>query len=184
MNTPKRNHFVPRNYLKAWSNDGCRIFQLDKTAINPVPKLVGLRDAGVERFIYTTEMEQIFGREVEIPAWPVLAKLRGRMPVKRPELDPLFRYLVAQMARTPRMRDLLKAHSNEAAQAAINEFAAMGIDLPAHNFDVERISTRYEELIPLFQLHQPPLALQAIRNMTWTVNFLGPAGEFITNHWC
>ena len=180
MNVPKRNHYVPRKYLRAWSADEHRVFQMDKTAERSTAKLVGIGDAGVQKFLYPPEMEKYFGRQVEIPAWPLVQKMRSQDGVTAIELRPLFSYLVAQMVRTPWMKATLKSQSRDAAQDFIDAARRDGIDLTAHGYGLDRIQSRYEEVIDQAPMHRSLRAERAMQNMTWSVVTLGPFGEFIT----
>ena len=181
MNTPKRNHYVPRNYLTAWSDDGCRILQMDKTAETSTAKLVGIGDVGVQKFFYPPEMEGYFGREVETPAWPVLRKLRSQDRVTATELRPLFSYLAAQMVRTPWMKAMIMNRSHEAAQELIDTARKDGIDLPAYGYGLVQIQARYEEIVEQAPMHRSQKAERAMQRMIWSVVRLGPFGEFITS---
>ena len=181
MNVPKRNHYVPRKYLRAWSVDERRIFQMDKTGEGSTAKLVGIGDAGVQKFFYPPEMEGYFGRAVETPAWHVVQKLRNQDRVTATELRPLFSYLVAQMVRTPWMKAMLRNRSREAAQDFIDTARKDGIDLPAHGYSLDQIQARYEEIIDQAPMHRSQKAERAMQSMIWSVVRLGPFGELITS---
>ena len=214
MNTPKRTHYIPRNYLKAWSSNGKRIYQLDKTAENPVPKLIGLRDAGVERFFYSPELESVFGKQVEEPAWPMLTKIREHRPVPYREMGGLLSYMVAQYARTPKMRQFLLELSEDIVRDLMNKYRGLGIDLDREGFDDDRLRKMCEELFPIAQLGVDTsryygtdlsslgtvtqsdigsLQFEGMRriisHMEWSIQKLGPFGEFIVSDapvsgWC
>ena len=204
MNVPKRNHYIPKKFSKAWSDDGRRVFQLDKIEDSPTPKLIGLSDAGVQRFFYAPELENIFGKHVENPAWPVLDKIRAHEPVVYSEVGVLLSYTAAQYARTPKMLSFLRDLSNNIVNDTTNKYRALGIDLPNEGFDADRLHEMCECFFPMAQLgldpsrdysdNLPLLARQLQSNaerlllpnlrwmfhwMEWSVQQLGPFGEFI-----
>ncbi len=192
--------------MKAWSLNGKRIYQLDKTAENPVPILIGLRDAGVERFFYSPELESVFGKQVEEPAWPVLRKIREHKFVQYREMGGLLSYMVAQYARTPKMLRFLLELSEDIVRDTMNKYRGLGIDLAREGIDDDRLREMCEQLFPIAQLGldtsryystdltslgtvtksgigslQFPVMRRIISNMEWTIQRLGPFGEFIVS---
>jgi hypothetical protein len=181
MSKTEHNHYLARNYLRAWAPTGQQIYQLDLFAETPKPKLVGVRHAAVERFLYSQEVEAHFERRIERPAWGVLDKLRAHAPVMYAELEPLLAYLVAQLVRTPEARDYLKTLSNPWAQNMIQTYQEQGIDLAAEGFGVDRLVSMHREEIPFAHSHQSEPGLRILRSLEWAVWRLGPVGEFITS---
>lgn len=205
MNTPRRTHYVPRNYLKAWSPDGNRVYQFDKSAGQPGFKFVGLRDAGVERFFYPPELESVFGNRVESRAWPILRRLVTKDAVRGDEMAPFLSYVLVQYARTPKMRKILLELTENVANDTITKYRKLGIDLEKEGFDAANLRAMCEGFFSLLQLgidlgeyrdqdlsslgdrqdamiehlHSPRI-WQVYTSMNWSVFELGPFGEFVT----
>ena len=182
MNKPRRNHYVPKHYLKAWAFEPCQIYQLDKTVDNCVPKPIGVNDAGLERGLYSHEIEKAFNREIERPAQPVINKLRAAEPLKRTEMMPLVRYMLCQIVRTPRYRDFLTEESILEVRAILDEMTALGIDSTRYGYGEDRIASK---TIAGFGRGKGILAAKPARRWSgelfWTAIRLGPVGEFITS---
>ena len=106
------NHYVPKMYLKNWSNDGSTIWMyrrivsnknvelwkkqsIEKTA--SVPNLY----SHIKQDEITDEFENWLNAEVESPAKPVIEKVILGEELTKEELLPLLRYTAAQIVRTP-----------------------------------------------------------------------------------
>ena len=181
MSTTIRNHYLPQNYLMPWSANEAQIWQLDLRADRHVPRFLGVRDAGVERFLYPQEVEEFLTHRVEVPAWSVLKDLRGRATVTRAELEPLLAYLVSQMARTPAGRDYLKNLSYRWAEDVTDRYQAQDVSLEDEGFDKDRLVSMHRDEIPYAHAHISVPGLRILRNLVWEIWRIGPVGEFITS---
>lgn len=175
-----RNHYVTKHYLRAWAPEPDRIYWLDKSAPNPVTKLVGVNDAGVEQDLYADDIEKDFNREVEQPAQPLIDKLRASETLKREEMMPLVRYMLCQIVRTPKYRDFLTEQSVTEVRVILDALARLGVDISEHGYGESLIDSKIREG---FGRHRGILAAKPSRNWSsqlfWTVAKLGPVGEFI-----
>ena len=176
-----RNHYVTKHYLRAWTPEPERIYWLDKSAQDPVPKLVGVNDAGVEQCLYADDIERDFNREVEQPAQPLIDRLRASETLKRAEMMPLVRYMLCQIVRTPRYLDFLTEQSVSEVRVILDALAGLGVDISEHGYGEGLIDSKIREG---FGRHREILAAKPSRNWSnqlfWTVVKLGPVGEFIT----
>lgn len=169
------------NYLMAWSANDAQIYQLDLRADRPEPTLLGVGDAGMEKFLYPQEVEAFFRDQVEAPAWGVLGSLRKGLPVRRVELEPLLSYLVSQMVRTPRMRDHLKTLSTPLAETMIETYREQGVDLSVEGFGVDELVEMHRAEIRHAYAYQSEPGLQLLQSLDWEIWRLGPVGEFVTS---
>ena len=178
MNETKRNHYLPVHYLKAWEVNGEQIFQIDATVRDAFPKLIGIRHAGMERRLYSLEIERWFKDQVEEPAQPVIDKLRATQPVKRNELVPLVRYMLCQCVRSPLYRDHLKRYE---PSRIIADLRASGIDPADYCYDQQRIESMIEERFGTLTINvSSETTRKCVADRGWIVVRLGNWGNFIT----
>lgn len=106
------NHYVPRFYLKNWSEDGKTIYTYsllvsDKNV--PYWRKESIRHVAVWHDLYTRKIEQReiddfeewFDREFEAPAKPVFDKLLKNEQITKAESIIISRFVAAQHIRTP-----------------------------------------------------------------------------------
>ena len=181
MSATIRNHYIPRNYLIAWSANDAQIYQLDLRADTPAPTLLGVGDAGIEKCLYPQKVEEFLRDHVEAPAWSVLKNLRDRTAVTRAELEPLLTYLVSQMVRTPADRDYLNNLSPSWAQSFTDRYLGPDVNLAEEGLGVDRLVSMHRDEIPYFHAHLSAPGLRILRNLVWEMWSLGPVGEIVTS---
>ncbi len=181
MSKTNRNHYNPRNYLRAWTATTEQIYQLDLRAEAPQPKLVGVGDAGVERFLYPQVVEDYLRDYVEGPAWDILARLKLGEQVLLAELEPLYKYMAAQIGRTPAMRDALRNRLDIVRGKVHQEWARNGMGLSHDESDEQFINDGLEWAIDRATTGQSPTLVNLMRQMTWKVYQLNDSEELITS---
>ena len=181
MSKTKRNHYNPRNYLRAWSANDAQIYQLDLRADKPEPTFVGVGDAGIEKFLYPQEVEDYLRDCVEGPAWGVLNKLRRGEQVLLVELEPLYIYVAAQIGRTPAMRDALRNRLDVVRGKVHQEWARHGMGFAQDESDDQLIVDALEHAIDRATTGQSPKIVQVMRRMMWKVYQLEDSEECITS---
>jgi|GEM_PF-3863632 len=112
MPITKKNHFIPKFYLKQWCNDSNQIWCYNLLRLNKnVPKwsekyvkgiayknhLYTYLDSGVE----TSEFEHWLDNEIETPASLALNTLVTSGSISHSQLKSLVRFMIIQQLRTP-----------------------------------------------------------------------------------
>jgi hypothetical protein len=110
--TTAHNHFIPRAYLRNWSQDGKKVFTYSLLVPHEnVPEwdLKSIRSLAAHEHLYTAThsgaesdaFENWIKEEIEDPAAEVLRKVATDVPLNRRELESLVRYAAALDRRTP-----------------------------------------------------------------------------------
>ncbi len=109
----RNNHFVPRSYLKQWSNNGNTVWCYDTivpTEHEKVWKSKGVGGLAYWRDFYTQvgeddsiddSIETLFGEQYEEPAGYALKTLRDGGVLSSEEMAAIVDFAILQMVRTP-----------------------------------------------------------------------------------
>lgn len=106
------NHFVPRLYLKNWSEDRKRIWRYRLLVSHknvPIWDYPSIENVACQSNLYTylieeseiDEIERWFCNEIETPFIGVIGKVLDKATLKKEDFEILIRYFAAQYVRTP-----------------------------------------------------------------------------------
>jgi hypothetical protein len=168
---PKRHHYVPKAYLKAFcdSSGKLRFYRKDKPeqTLHTSPDEVAL-----ERYYYSqptqdgfdhSALESFFG--VEEGKWPdIVGRLRQRVDVND-DLSSIFTFIGLQRVRVPATRDAVETARAELVRAAAKVLDAAG-KLPPKPAGHEDLLERCEVSIdPHQSLHAMPTLLRGMQHV-------------------
>lgn len=121
IKTKKRNHYLPRFYLKGFCDSNSRVWMYDKTnPMHPVDGAPG--DMGLVKKLYhlennenaKDEIENYFEKTVETPASPAFKRLLNKEFPNKTDKQKLSLFFGMLMVRTPVYIDSLRMqHSQE-----------------------------------------------------------------------
>lgn len=111
-NITRRNHYIPRFYLKNWSLDGRTIHTYSILVSNakvPYWTQQSIKNTAIWNDFYTRleggkeidDFEHWFNREFEAPSKPIFVKLLSGQKISREESIILSHFVFAQYVRTP-----------------------------------------------------------------------------------
>lgn len=111
-NISRRNHYIPRFYLKNWSLDGKTIYTYNILVPNakvPYWTQQSIKNSAIWNDFYTRlagkkemdDFEHWFDREFEAPSKPIFDKLLSGQKISREESVILSHFVFAQYVRTP-----------------------------------------------------------------------------------
>ncbi|MBF8747638.1 DUF4238 domain-containing protein [Pseudomonas monteilii] len=174
----KRHHFVPKAYLKAFTNQRGQVFVYRKD--NPGRALPAKPDTTqFERYYYSqplpaggqdnNTLEDIFS-EVE-SAWPALVERLARKESINDDIEPFIQFVALQRARVPAARDAFEAGLAATVKDTVKALVRNG-KLPPPPQGFEDILDKVEVSIdPHQSIHAMPGLIKKIGELFDTVGF-------------
>ena len=104
MPKTKRNHYIPKAYLRHFAspNDPEKVYMFDKQSNNWI--LTNVLNAGAWSDFYSDEDEKWLSDKIEFPAGTALARLRASQPISTNERHQIALYLESMIKRVPSTR--------------------------------------------------------------------------------
>ncbi len=186
-----RSHYVPRYYLRGFSEDGQTLVVYHKEKLKYFVASIG--DVAVRKGFYSEEIEEYLANKIEAPANKTLAKVRRKTPLSEEDKIALSRYIVVMWKRVPRAKQRFKARAPKVAEqerekvhTILREIAAGDpskaelVDQRRREADsvLDRMASNPPDDI-FFQILPPeatPLMVVAVATMSWT--FLTAGGQW------
>jgi len=168
----KRHHFVPRAYLKAWTNEKGRLLVYRKD--EPTKPLPVAPDNGLFRTYYYSQprpdggqdnngLEQIFS-DLE-SAWPPLVAAMERYENVNDRLETLIQFTALQRVRVPAARDAAESVLAESVRAQLASMIRSG-DLPPAPEKLGDLGQAIDISIdPHQSIHAMPVLLKGVGEM-------------------
>lgn len=169
-NFKKDNHFVPKMYLRQWSEDGIRVHMyrlLVSSETVPLWKLSYIKGIARHEHLYTRivggaqsdEFERWIGEDFESPAATAIEMVAKGLRLSKDEWWNLVRFLAAQDVRTPaRLIESLKRW-HQTVPSMIEDTtrrAILNIEKRKESKkDASRPPPKYSELLPI-RVHVQP----------------------------
>jgi hypothetical protein len=192
---PVGNHYVPKYYLRGFSQDGRNIFVYDKselrkfgTQIKSIANICGL---------YPPDLEKYLSEKIEAPANMAIEKVRNRGRLTRNEKITLSSYIAAMWKRVPEGESRVKRQAPKVIADLRRSLDGQLDEAIAKNLAKEEfIESRRTEIHKLIERlsrepasgfwHQviraelTPNMISAIATMTWRFLFFDSKPVFFT----
>jgi len=180
--SPMRNHYLPRKYLKGFTNSTTSKLWVYTKEGKVFPS--STNNTAVEKGYYSDDLEQYLADEVENPANDVLEKIRSHHGISNDEKIEFARYLAAMMKRVPRgkerVKNLMPVVTEDVRKEMIRDIDSLTTRFPqaaqkTNDFknEANRILDKYlherpdhiwQDVIPP---HQTSQTIDALAQMTW-----------------
>ena len=186
-----RNHIIPQKYLHGFTdNDSC-LWTYQKDEVKPIyahPKTTGF----VNNF-YSDTIEQELNRNFEIPAKPVLDKIRDFQPITESDKHLLSTYIINMILRVPHSKVIIRSQINSVRNKVLWDTARMIMNRTGktiieiqHTLENLRLGLENpEQESRLFEYMLAPNrmknGLDCINNMTWQFLTFNSASAFLTS---
>ena len=188
MSRPKRHHYVPVSYLKAFAAADGQVWAYRKS--EPLkPFRAKPSEVALERYYYSQPrpdggrddetLEQLFGT-VETP-WPRLAAALEEGDPLLSDADKLFAFLALMRVRGPASRDVAELLLAEQAKATAKMLEVSG-RLPPPPDGLENMMDRVQVAIdPHMSLHAMPHLLRGVSQLLEQLGFVALHNETDTS---
>jgi len=97
-----RNHYIPKFYLNGFAEDSASEMLYVYQRGEKESFYTQVKNVGVERGLYTDELESVLANDIESSANPILLKLRSYEPISQDEKLELSRYMFSMWLRVPK----------------------------------------------------------------------------------
>jgi uncharacterized protein DUF4238 len=174
MPVPKAHHLVPKEYLRGFTttSNAEQIWVYEKGGRPPY--ITNIRNTAVETHFYSipddagemdTTLETQLNQDVEIPANPIIAKIRAGQPITPDEKLALAGYMSVLLKRGNKTRDRVTRNAPETAEKVATEQNQRIDELIAQDLSRaeqgEIVRKKVREVIEEYKVNPPKQALLA-----------------------